>query len=231
MRPSRGYALVAAAVLIVLAVSLAVLRADDEESPDATPTTTSETTTSDTTTSSTTTSSTTTSKTTTSKTTTSGATTAAPAETAPSPSTEAATTEKATTSATTAATEPEEPPATTEAAPAETSGSSVTTPTSPSPYALGPTRRCLQGAGFAVSTIRSTDPRLRALGDLAQRTSLEARRAGQTLGLAFGDTRLLLSLLRVPNDPYKLEVRRNALLMYRPAARREAALLRGCLRS
>ena len=82
-----------------------------------------------------------------------------------------------------------------------------------------------------VSKVRSTDPRLRALGDLAQKTSLQARREGETIGLAFGDTRLLASLLRVPNDPYRLEVRRNALLMYRPAARRQATALRGCLRS
>lgn len=99
------------------------------------------------------------------------------------------------------------------------------------PFALAPTRRCLRAAGFTVTTIQSSDPRLRALADLAQRTSLEARRGRHALGLAFGDTRLLSSLLRVPNDPYRLEVRRNALLMYRSAARSEAAALRGCLRS
>ena len=116
-------------------------------------------------------------------------------------------------------TEPEEPAATTEQAQTDTSGPAVTAPTPPPAYALGPTRRCLQDAGFAVSKVRSADPRLRALGDLAQRTSLEARRGGQTLGLALGDTRLLASLLLVPNDPYRLEVSRNALLMYRPSAR------------
>jgi hypothetical protein len=128
-------------------------------------------------------------------------------------------------------TEPEEPAATTEEAQPDTSGSAVTAPTPPPAYALEPTRRCLQDAGFAVSKVRSADPRLRALGDLAQRTSLEARRGGQTLGLALGDTRLLASLLRVPNDPYRLEVSRNAILMYRPSARDAATLVRGCLRS
>ena len=98
------------------------------------------------------------------------------------------------------------------------------------PYELVATRRCLRSAGYAVSAIRSDDVRLRALGDLAQHTSLELRHAGRTLGLAFGDTRLLSSLLEVPDDAYRLEVQRNALLMYRPAARREARLVRACLR-
>jgi hypothetical protein len=200
MRPSRRSALIAAAVLIAVAIAVAALRAGDEESPNASPTAT------------------------TSNTTTSGAKTTVPT------TTNAATTEAATTSATTVMTEPEEPAATTEEAQTDTSGAAVTAPTPPLAYALEPTRRCLQDAGFAVSKVRSADPRLRALGDLAQRTSLEARRGGQTLGLALGDTRLLASLLRVPNDPYRLEVRRNALLMYRPVAKGEAAALRSCLR-
>lgn len=99
------------------------------------------------------------------------------------------------------------------------------------PYALAPTRSCLLAAGAAVSPVRATDPRLRALGDLAQRTSLEVRLDGRTLGVAFGDAVLLESLLRVPDDPYTLEVRRNALLMYRRDAREAAGILRGCLRS
>lgn len=202
MRPSRGYALIAAAVLLIAGVVAATaLRGGDEEPPDASPAAT------------------------TPSTTTSGATTTMPA------TTDAATTEAATTSATTGVTGPEEPAATTEGAQTDTSGPAVTAPTPPPAYALEPTRRCLRDAGFAVSKVRSTDPRLRALGDLAQRTSLEARRGGQTLGLALGDTRLLASLLRVPNDPYRLEVRRNALLMYRPSARAAATILRGCLRS
>jgi hypothetical protein len=192
--------LIAAAVLIAVAVAVAALRAGDEESPDASPTAT------------------------TSSTTTSAATTTVPT------TTDAATTGAATTSATTVMTEPEEPAATTKEAQTDTSGPAVTAPNQPPAYALEPTRRCLQDAGFAVSKVRSADPRLRALGDLAQRTSLEARRGGQTLGLALGDTRLLASLLLVPNDPYRLEVHRNALLMYRPAAKSEAAALRSCLR-
>lgn len=121
--------------------------------------------------------------------------------------------------------------ATTEAAPpAAGAGRTVAAPRASPPYALAPTRRCLHSAGFAVSSISSADPRLRALGDLAQRTSLELGRDGRTLGLALGDARLLESLLRVPDDPYRLEVRRNALLMFRSGDQDQAALVRGCLR-
>lgn len=110
-----------------------------------------------------------------------------------------------------------------------TTGTLAGTSTEAPPYALAPTRRCLASQGFTVAEIDSRDPRLRALGDLAQRTSLAARRRSHTLGLAFGDAPLLLSLLEVPDDPYRLEVRRNALLMYKPAARAEAEALRRCL--
>jgi hypothetical protein len=99
------------------------------------------------------------------------------------------------------------------------------------PYALAPTRACLKDAGFAVSKVRSTNPRLRALGDLAQRTSLELRLDGQALGLAFANATLLADLLRVPDDPFRLEVHRNALLMYRPSARTQAHIVIDCLRS
>jgi hypothetical protein len=144
---------------------------------------------------------------------------------------EAPSTARGSTSAvTTAATRPAPGPSTTAPRTAAATTAAATPPSLP-PYTLAATRRCLISAGFAVSPIRSDDQRLRALGDLAQRTSLELRLAGQTLGLAFGDTRLLASLLAVPNDPYRLEVRRNALLMYRPTARREAERVRDCLRS
>ena len=99
------------------------------------------------------------------------------------------------------------------------------------PYALAPTRACLKDAGFAVSKVRSTNPSLRALGDLAQRTSLELRLDGQALGLAFANATLLADLLRVPDDPFRLEVHRNALLMYRPSARTQAHIVIDCLRS
>ena len=98
------------------------------------------------------------------------------------------------------------------------------------PFALAPTRRCLSSKGAEVSVIRSANSRLRALGDLAQRTSISVVLDGRILGLAFGDARLLESLMRVPDDPYLLEVRRNVLLMFRPSAGTQAKVIRGCLR-
>lgn len=113
----------------------------------------------------------------------------------------------------------------------ESAGDGATTAAPPpEPYSLERTRACLRAEGFTVAPVRSTDPRLRALGDLAQQTSFQIERGGRTLGVAFGDAQLLESLLRVPDDPYRLEVRRNALLMYPPVSRAEAADLRGCLR-
>lgn len=97
-------------------------------------------------------------------------------------------------------------------------------------YALEATRKCLEQRGLAVSPIRPTDARLRALRDLAQHTSLQVRLRGKTVGLALGDARLLAELLRVPDDPYLVDVRRNAVLMYRPSARAEARVVQTCLR-
>jgi len=97
-------------------------------------------------------------------------------------------------------------------------------------YALAPTRRCLLGKKLSVGPIGKPNERLQALGDLAQRTSLAVRSGGQIVGLAFGDAHLLAELLAVPNDRYTLEIRRNAVLLYLPSARRQAALVRACLR-
>lgn len=111
-----------------------------------------------------------------------------------------------------------------------TAGAATTTAPSPRPYSLAATRRCLLSSGFSVSPVRTQDVRLRALGDVAQRTSLELEANGATLGLAFGDTRLLIGVLRVPDDPYRLVADRNALLMYRPADKDAAGRVRRCLR-
>jgi pyruvate/2-oxoglutarate dehydrogenase complex dihydrolipoamide acyltransferase (E2) component len=206
MRPSRGYALIGAAVLLAVGVliAVAVVGDGDDESPGAVPTATSN-----------------------------GATTAPVTTEAVTTNTATGVTDTNGSPGTTAATvtQKSEPAATTEEPRTTTSGPATTAPTAPRSYALAPTRRCLLDAGFAVSKVRSTDPRLRALGDLAQRTSLELSRDGQTMGLAFTDTQLLMSLLQVPNDPYLLEARRNALLMYRPAGRAQAKVVFGCLRS
>lgn len=104
-------------------------------------------------------------------------------------------------------------------------------PTAPSPiYTASATRRCLLTRNAQMTPIRARTGRLRQLADLAQRTSFEVRLRGRTIGLAFGNTRLLADLLVVPNDPYRIETRGNALLMYLPAARAQAAVVRACLR-
>ena len=93
------------------------------------------------------------------------------------------------------------------------------------------TRRCLEALGLVTRPVPRTDSRLRALADLAQRNSFAVvGGAGNVAGVAFGDAALLADLLEVPNDPYRIETRGNALLMYRPAARPLASRVRGCLR-
>jgi 8-oxo-dGTP pyrophosphatase MutT (NUDIX family) len=110
-------------------------------------------------------------------------------------------------------------------------GVSATVPATSPVYSLAATRRCLEEAGLLVGPVGTRDPRLRALGDLAQRTSVTVMSGGEVVGLAFGDAELLADLLAVPDDPYTIETRGNAVLLYRPAARPQAAAVRRCLRS
>jgi hypothetical protein len=101
-------------------------------------------------------------------------------------------------------------------------------------YSLGATTRCLEARGAVVEAIRPRDSRLRALRDLAQRTSQEARIGSKVVGLAFLPTaeraQLLVELLTVPRDPYRVERRTNVVLLARPRDRGAAAIVVGCLR-
>jgi hypothetical protein len=103
------------------------------------------------------------------------------------------------------------------------------------PYAMTPTRACLRADGATVSAVRPSDRRLQAFGDLAQRNSIEARSTRGLVALAFTrsdrDAQLLAELLRVPKDPYRLLVRRNAVVFALRSAPRAMALALGCLRS
>jgi hypothetical protein len=117
-----------------------------------------------------------------------------------------------------------------EASTAAAGGQSDSPATPVQQYTLAATRRCLVAARFRVGPIGKPNPRLQALGDLAQRSSLAARSGGKIVGLGFGDAPLLAELLAVPNDPYTIETRGNALLLYLPSARRQAAAVRACLR-
>ena len=103
-----------------------------------------------------------------------------------------------------------------------------------SSYSLAPTVRCLAKADAKVTRVRRGDSRRIAFSDLAQRTSREARFGRRSVLLAFtqgaSNAALLREALVVPDDPYVLSVRRNVVLMYRPADatafRRAAACLR-----
>lgn len=99
------------------------------------------------------------------------------------------------------------------------------------PYAVAPTRRCLSARKLRMTKIRVRSGRLKELADLAQKTSFEVRVRGRIVGVAFGNSALLTELLRVPGNRHRLERRRNVLLVYLPAARSQAAVVRACLRS
>ena len=101
-------------------------------------------------------------------------------------------------------------------------------------HTLTATSRCLRAKGATIRRLRPLDPRLRAMRDLAQRTSHEVRVRGKIVGVAFqrdeADARLLLELLRVPNDPYRLVRDGNVVVMSRKPDRAAHATVVGCLR-
>lgn len=107
-----------------------------------------------------------------------------------------------------------------------------TTTATPVPrvYALAPTRRCLLDKRARVAPLQAEEGRLRELAAFAQKTSYEVRLDGHTVALAFGNAGLLAELLTVPDNPYRLEVRGNVLLMFLPRARAQATEVRSCLR-
>src|SRR6266540_3472901 len=92
-------------------------------------------------------------------------------------------------------------------------------------FSLEATSRCLVRRDAKVGRVLPSDQRLRALRDLAQRTSIQVKLPTGLVGIAFSktasDARLLAELLVVPKDPYRIAVRGNALLMYKPASRKE----------
>jgi len=101
-------------------------------------------------------------------------------------------------------------------------------------YSLGATSRCLAAHGAKVGVVRPRDTRLRQLHDLAQKTSIEADFKSGRVGIAFSksesDARLLLELLVVPKDPYRVVAKANAVLMYKPLHRKAYAVALACLR-
>jgi hypothetical protein len=85
-----------------------------------------------------------------------------------------------------------------------------------------------------VGPVRPSDTRLRALRDLAQKTSVQARVGRDVVGLAFtrtaSEAQFLAELLEVQKDPYRLSRRRNVVLLYRPAPSGARTAVGACLR-
>ena len=102
------------------------------------------------------------------------------------------------------------------------------------PYGLQATSRCLSRVPGVSVTKVSTNRRLRAMRDLAQQTSVVVRFRQHRVGLAVlpnaAQARLLAELLRAPRDPYRIVLRRNALLFFLPSAQVAFELTAGCLR-
>ncbi len=101
------------------------------------------------------------------------------------------------------------------------------------PYSLQSTTRCLQRRGMTIDRKPPTDPRLRALRDLAQRNSLVVRSNGQAVGIAVTrgapEAALLRELLRAPGQ-HEVTLRRNAVFVFRPAAEATFDIAEACLR-
>jgi hypothetical protein len=102
-------------------------------------------------------------------------------------------------------------------------------------YALAPTSRCLKSRGAKVGAVQPRDERLRALRDFAQRRSVQAVLQKKVVGLAFlkspAEARIIAELLKVPDDPYRLVRRGNAVLMYKPSAKKTFDAAVSCLRA
>jgi hypothetical protein len=103
------------------------------------------------------------------------------------------------------------------------------------PYALTASVRCFKQAGGKVTAVRRTDRRRIALSDLSQRGSREVRYGRRSVLVAFArgkpEADFLREALVVPEDPYVLRVKRNVVLMYRPADLAAFGRTARCLRA
>jgi hypothetical protein len=103
------------------------------------------------------------------------------------------------------------------------------------PYSLRATVACLHQRGGVVGPVRPTNRRLRALRDLAQKASVQVQMHGAVIGVAFrasaADASFLHEILQVPNDPLRLEQRRNVVLLAPKNAPAARSAVIGCLRT
>lgn len=79
------------------------------------------------------------------------------------------------------------------------------------------TLACLKRKGARVTPIAPGNPRLQALHDLAQKTSVQIRIRKALVGMAFEKTisgaTLLVDLLQLPKDPYRLDRRATIVIV------------------
>jgi hypothetical protein len=102
-------------------------------------------------------------------------------------------------------------------------------------YSLSRTVACLEKAKARVTRIQPRDRDLRALRDLAQRTSRQAVVRRQLAAFAVvpsvANAKLLVELLQVPGTPYRIVRVGNAVILHRPMNATAFRAVRGCLRS
>ena len=107
---------------------------------------------------------------------------------------------------------------------AESQPSSQTQPAGAAQANLSPAAvtLCLQTDGILIGDVQPRDARLQAFHDLAQQTSFEARLGQRSVAVAVaataGDAQLLAELLQVPDDPYRVVVNGNVVIMYQADA-------------
>lgn len=107
---------------------------------------------------------------------------------------------------------------------AESQPSSQTQPAGAAQANLSPAAvtLCLQTDGVLIGDVQPRDARLQAFHDLAQKTSFEARLGQRSVAVAVaataGDAQLLAELLQVPDDPYRVVVNGNVVIMYQADA-------------
>lgn len=100
-------------------------------------------------------------------------------------------------------------------------------------YQLAPTKRCLEDVGAVADQVRQRDARFQALADLAQRRSFEVTIDGTAVAFAFtasaAEAGGLAELLAVPDDPYRIVVDRNVVVLYDPSAQEAFEAAARCL--
>jgi hypothetical protein len=122
------------------------------------------------------------------------------------------------------------------AAPASPGMTPKVTASAPTPGRFSQERStaCLQKAGAEVAAVPRIDARAKAVADLAQRNSVAVRMEAGNVLVVFAandaDAAFLADALRVSDDPYRMIVVDNAVLLYPPKVEEQVTAVRRCLR-